>query len=89
MANTLNVTVDQNARESNGPGSPRGVGDWSRIVRAEYGEMPGLSLTQPQVERLWQLRSPDAHALLDQLVSCGFLCCTHTGRYVRADLTRN
>jgi hypothetical protein len=31
------------------------VEDWLMLVRAEYVEMPGLSLTKPQVERLWGL----------------------------------
>jgi len=31
------------------------VEEWARIVRGEYEESPGLSLTRAQVRRLWNL----------------------------------
>ena len=34
--------------------------DWTNLIRAEYYEMPGLSLTERQVERLWRLDRPTA-----------------------------
>ena len=29
--------------------------DWLQLIRAEYHEIPGLHLTKPQVQRLWNL----------------------------------
>jgi hypothetical protein len=29
--------------------------DWIQLIRAEYHEIPGLHLTKPQVQRLWNL----------------------------------
>ena len=29
------------------------VTDWVHIVRGEFVEIPGLRLTRPQVQRLW------------------------------------
>ena len=60
-----------------------------RSIRAEYGEMPCLALTRPQVERLWSLAPKVAETLLADLVAAGFLRCNAGGRYVRADLSRN
>ena len=39
------------------------VEDWLMLVRAEFVEMPGLSLTKPQVERLWGLDAVTSDAL--------------------------
>ncbi|MBI4520082.1 MAG: hypothetical protein HY701_04555 [Gemmatimonadetes bacterium] len=61
-----------------------GVADWLRLVRGEYLEMPGLSLTKPQVQRLWGLDKPTSEALLRELVHRGFLRLTEKGTYVRA-----
>jgi hypothetical protein len=58
---------------------------WVHRIRSEYWEMPGLSLTESQVERLWQLDAARARMLLDVLLDTGFLRCTSNGRYVRAD----
>jgi hypothetical protein len=59
--------------------------DWANLIRAEYCEMPGLSLTDEQVQRLWQLDQLMAKALLKHLIDAGFLRCTSKGAYVRAD----
>jgi hypothetical protein len=53
-------------------------------IRSEYLEMPGLSLTVSQAERLWQLRRDDCEELLDRLVATGFLAQTPKGQFVRA-----
>jgi hypothetical protein len=60
--------------------------DWIDLIRAEYVEMPGLSLTEPQVERLWNLTSDIAETLLSELERAHFLRLTKKGTYVRADL---
>jgi DNA-binding IclR family transcriptional regulator len=56
--------------------------DWLHLVQAEYLEMPGLQLTQPQVRRLWGLEEETCHAILDQLVAIGFLRRTARDLYV-------
>jgi DNA-binding IclR family transcriptional regulator len=58
--------------------------DWLRLIRAEYEELPGMSLTKAQVQRLWGLDSTTCDTLLDQLVSTGFLKQTRASAYVRA-----
>jgi hypothetical protein len=55
---------------------------WLGLVRAEYLEMPGLGLTQPQVRRLWSLDGETTDALLAVLVSTTFLRRTARGAYV-------
>jgi hypothetical protein len=62
------------------------LADWANLIRAEYCEMAGLSLTLNQVERLWQLDRPTASALLQSLIADGFLRCTEKGAFIRADL---
>ena len=52
-------------------------------IRAEFLEMPGLTLTLSQAARLWSVRLPEAEALLAELVIRGFLACDSRGRYVR------
>jgi hypothetical protein len=61
------------------------VQDWLRLIRGEFEELPDLKLTQRQVEELWGLESAVAEALLDALVSAGFLKRTRHGTYVRGD----
>lgn len=62
------------------------LADWASLIRAEYCEMPGLSLTDRQVERLWRLDRPTATFLLNDLIAAGFLRCNARGAYVRADV---
>jgi len=54
-------------------------------VRGEYLEMPGLSLTERQAQRLWHLEPEACRALLKALVDSGFLRHTSHG-YVRANV---
>ena len=63
--------------------------DWINLIRAEYLEMPGLSLTEPQVERMWNLPPVLAQTLLGELQRAHFLRCTKKGTYVRCDVCRN
>jgi hypothetical protein len=53
-------------------------------VRGEYLEMPGLSLTERQAQRLWHLDPEACEALFKALVETGFLRRTARGGYVRA-----
>ena len=64
------------------------VQDWMSLVRAEYLEMPGLSLTKVQAGRLWNLSPDIAEALLVELERARFLRRTTMGTYVRVDLCR-
>jgi hypothetical protein len=60
-----------------------GVSTWLNQICAEYREMPGLSLTQPQMQRLWGFEPHVCAALVDSLVAAHVLRCTPRGRYVR------
>jgi hypothetical protein len=60
--------------------------DWVQVIRSEYFEMPGLSLTKPQARRLWGLDSATCNALIDEMVSAGFLRRTPDDSYVRYDV---
>lgn len=53
-------------------------------VRAEYCEMPGLSLTPAQAARLFGLGDAVAANVLGGLLQSGFLSCTKSARFVRA-----
>jgi hypothetical protein len=53
-------------------------------VRGEYLEMPGLSLTLVQAQRLWGIDRDECRLLLDGLVRTGFLRKIGQGEYVRA-----
>lgn len=52
-------------------------------IRGEYDEMPGLSLTPAQAERLWQLDRETCRAALNRLVQRRVLSLTVRGRYVK------
>jgi hypothetical protein len=52
-------------------------------VRAEYLEMPGLSVTLPQAQRLWGADEPACQEVFSLLVSRGVLRKTSKGRFVR------
>ena len=62
--------------------------DWIRVIRAEYLEFPGLSLTGPQAQRLWDLDRDACQCVLDALVRQNFLRRTADAQYVRADWCR-
>jgi hypothetical protein len=52
-------------------------------IKAEYREMPGLSLTRTQAQRLWQLDEHTCRTVLSRLVASGFLQLTAKGHYTR------
>jgi hypothetical protein len=60
-----------------------GFAEVARRVRAEYMEMPGLSLTRDQAQCLWGIDAPLCDRLLDHLVASGFLARTSHATYVR------
>jgi hypothetical protein len=53
-------------------------------VRAEFVEMPGLSVTPAQAARLWGLDKATCQVVIDQLVEAAFLRKTHGGAVTRA-----
>jgi hypothetical protein len=52
-------------------------------IRAEYVEMPGLSVTALQAARLWGLGTLRSEQVLSMLVDSGFLLCDRQGLYRR------
>jgi hypothetical protein len=52
-------------------------------IRAEYLEMPGLSLTSAQLERLCGMDSTMCGVVLQALIARKFLVLTPDGRYAR------
>ena len=62
----------------------RDADNWLARIRGEYLEMPGLSLTAVQAQRLWGLDGEACGLLLASLLQSGFLRRTTQGEYVRA-----
>jgi hypothetical protein len=62
------------------------ITDWVQLIRAEYLEIPGLSLTKRQAQRLWGLDLVTSEAVLAALVDVKFLRRTCRDAYVRADV---
>ena len=61
----------------------RAVAEWMQQIRAEYLEMPGLSLTKEQMRRLWRFDGPLCDAVVEALVTLEFLARRPGDRYVR------
>lgn len=59
-----------------------GISQWLHLIQAEYREMPCLSLTKGQIQRLWGLEPFVCDALVDALVSARVLRRTDSGTYV-------
>ena len=53
-------------------------------VLAEYTEMPGLSVTLPQAQRLWAVDRVTCQEALRRLTLIGVLRVTTEGRFVQA-----
>jgi hypothetical protein len=64
--------------------APR-LNDLIALVRSEYREMPGLSLTLEQAQRLWSLDRSTCVMLFERLVQMGVLRTTKRGRYICPD----
>jgi hypothetical protein len=60
------------------------VGALSRRVEAEYTEMPGLSVTLSQAQRLWAADRGTCERAFSRLIARGVLKVTSKGRFVRA-----
>ena len=57
--------------------------DLTRRIQAEYSEMPGLSVTLPQAQRLLGIDRDTCTVVMRTLVDRSFLRRTAQGRYVR------
>lgn len=65
---------------------PSWTADAGRLVeraRGEYLEMPGLSLTLEQAQRLWAVDQGTCVTVLDGLVRSGFLRQRRDGSFIR------
>jgi hypothetical protein len=54
-----------------------------RRVRAEFEEMPDLTLTIPQASRLFGLENDLCRSIVDQLIDASFLRRTPSGAVTR------
>jgi len=59
------------------------INDWLALIQAEYHEIPGLKLTKPQVQRLWDLDAVMCDTLLETLEATKFLRRTPGNAYVK------
>lgn len=66
---------------------PAPVSNWLNLIQAEYREMPCLSLTKPQMQRLWGLDKFVCDALVEALVDAQVLRQTQAGTYVAVGAT--
>jgi hypothetical protein len=57
-----------------------------RRLRDEYRSLPGLRLTEEQVQRLCDVNAGTSASALRALVSAGFLLPADDGSYRRADV---
>ena len=62
------------------------ISDLLLRIQSEYREMPGLSLTVPQAQRLWGLDRNTCAFVLATLVDRRALKQTRSGRFVRASV---
>ena len=76
------ITAMQGFQTPKGTVPAARVRDLVGLIRSEYDEMPGLSLTRAQVQRLWLLEPAACDNVLHVLVDAGYLRLT-PGGYVR------
>jgi hypothetical protein len=58
------------------------IADAVELMQMEYAEMPGLSLTFWQAQRLWNLSEEVCQCALAVLTESGFLARNSAGTYV-------
>jgi len=88
LVTSMPVTVAVPAVPRPGSAAADGFEQIARRVRNEYLEMPGLSLTIGQAQRMWHLHRRECEDLFLALLDSGFLTRTPAGAYVRADSGR-
>ena len=74
MAGTLRVDV---------PAPGAAIRTLKDRVEAEYAEMPGLSVTLPQAQRLWGADRATCIEVFTRLIREGVVRVTRRGRFVR------
>jgi len=65
------------------------VGDickWVQLIKSEYAEMPGLHLSKPQAQRLWNLDATSTELIFGSLEAAHFLKRMPNDIYIRADI---
>jgi hypothetical protein len=77
---TIELAVEATVNDANRSEVTRQL---ARLVRAEYAEMPGLSVTLAQAQRLWRVDERTCRRVFDALIARGILRRTIKGRYVR------
>ncbi|MGC4084971.1 MAG: hypothetical protein QM736_23360 [Vicinamibacterales bacterium] len=55
----------------------------ANLVRADYAEMPGLSVTLAQAQRLWSADERTCRVVFETLIARGLLRQTANGRFVK------
>jgi len=58
-------------------------------IESEYREMPGLQLTERQMQRMWCLDGATCEVVITVLVEHGIVVKTHRNVYARADRRDN
>jgi hypothetical protein len=79
---TKMINVNETADSTKLRRTPAG-GDLLVRIEGEYREMPGLSLTGPQAERLWGLDTATCATVLTALIERRVLRRTTSGTYLR------
>ena len=62
---------------------PVALEETKTLIQMEYHELPALSLTLWQAQRLWNLSDELCERALQSLVSEKFLVMTPSGRFIR------
>jgi hypothetical protein len=62
------------------------IGELVELIMAEYREMPGLCLTERQMQRLWGLDAETCALAIESLTSARMLRRTAKDAYVADDL---
>ena len=55
----------------------------AKRVRAEFEEMPGMTLTMPQASRLFGIEQDVCKTIVEKLVTAAYLRYTHDGAVTR------
>ena len=55
-------------------------------IESEYREMPGLQLTEQQMQRMWSIDGAICRVVITVLVEYGIVVKTHGNAYARTDL---
>ncbi len=78
----MSAATSEPARRTK-PQTTAALHDLLRRIEGEYREMPGLSVTARQAERLWGLDSTTCAFVLMTLIERGILRRTPGGTFVR------